>query len=84
MLTIMPAAHPASSAPRCSHRVYRPIMTEGSVCRMIAPPSSCRSMENCGLMSRMNSRAPTFTSSETILLVVACSCSVASRRRYSL
>ena len=59
-------------------------MTDGSVCKMIAPPSSCRSIENCGLISRMNSSAPAFTTSETILLTCVSSRGEALRRKYSL
>ena len=51
----MPAAQPAISAQRWNHRVYRPSATAGSVCRMMMPPMSCRSMENCGSSARIAS-----------------------------
>src|SRR3569833_64098 len=58
--------------------------TDGSVWRMMTPPISWRSMENCGSSSRMASTAPLLPTREAILLPVASSASVASLRMYSL
>ena len=80
----MPTTQPAISALECSQRVYRAIATAGSVCRMITPPISCRSMENCGSMNRMNATAPNFTTSDAHFAWVASCFGVASLARYSL
>jgi hypothetical protein len=43
---VMPASQPASRAQRWNHRVNRPNTSDGNVCRIQIPPSSCRLMEN--------------------------------------
>src|SRR4051794_21249590 len=80
----MPAAQPMISALRWNHRVYRPSPTDGSVCRMITPPMSCRSIENCGLTNTTNASAPSLTTSDASLDTPASCFGVASRLRYSL
>ena len=80
----MPTAQPAIRPQACSARVYRPIASAGSVCTMITPPISCRSIENCGSSSRITTTAPALTMSEASWLTRASSAGVASGLRYSL
>src|SRR6266581_408079 len=81
---IMPASQPASSAQRWNHRVNRPKTSEGKVCRIQMPPSSCRLMENVLGSSSANSSAPTLTSSETHCETCVWSLGVASDLKNSL
>ncbi len=53
----------------------------GKVCRIQTPPSSCRLMANDRDSASTNTSAPTFTSSDTILLTWASSRGVASGRK---
>src|SRR5919206_553422 len=55
-----PASQPAKSAKRCTGSFQSPSRIAGSVWRMITPPISCRSIENCGSSARITSTAPAF------------------------
>jgi hypothetical protein len=77
------AAQPRISAHRWNQRVYRPTTIAGKVCRIQMPPRSCRLIEKVLLSSSTNSRAPTFTSSDTNWATLVSCAGVAPRAKNS-